>query len=534
MSDPPARPPKAPWLALAAALSPALAAVWLVPGFVTQDGPTHLYNARILLASLRPGSPFDAAFAVHWQPLPNWSGHLATMALLTLLPPRTAGRLIDSATLVGLAASVLWLRGRVAGTRGQTATAPLAALLALNVAWLFGFTSFLIGSCLFAITLGLWWSWRDRLGPTRAAGLGVWLVLGYFSHPISLAATLLGLFVLTTTTPGPFPVRRAGWTAAALVPLVPLGFVYRTFMRRGGSIAPVWGHLVDPTSPGSWQSQLGWVDPISLGSKVIAPFVAETSPWFAWLVPALWLAVALGIETVGTIRRRRRVDPLRGWGLLALLLIVGGLVMPDTLGASHGNYLPQRVVLLGLLALVPYLEPTISRPCGRLAMTSLLLALGLQSAFVWDYARTSDRLVSPVLRAVPAIGRGDRVASLLVGIRGRYRANPLLHVDSLLGLEADPILWGNYETTHYYFPVQVLPDAAGPSAWDLEQLALLDSPGDAPARARLWRRLLSAHHARIDTLLILGPTPDLDPIHARWFRPVSKDGPVRVLRHREY
>lgn len=530
MSDPPAPSRHAPWLTLAACLTPALLAVWLVPGFVTQDGPTHLYNARILLASLRPGSPFEAVFHVRWQPLPNWSGHLATMALVAIVPPRVAGRVIDSATMVGLAASILWLRGRVAGPRGQVATAPLAALLALNVAWLFGFTSFLIGSCLLAMTLGHWWARRDRLGPSTACGLGVLLVLGYFSHPISLAATLLGLAVLTLATPG-LTRRRAGWTTAALLPLVPLGLVYRTLMRRGGSIAPVWGHLNDPLSPASWQSQLGWVDPISLGSKVIAPFVAGTSPGFGLLVPALWLAAALAIGAVGTLARRGRGDDRRGWGLLAMLLIVGGLVAPDTLGATHGNYLPQRVVMLGLVALAPYLDLAVGRLRG-LATAALLLALGLQSAFVWDYARDADRAVAPWLRAGPSVGQGRRVAALLVGIRGRYRANPLLHADSLLGLEADHVLWGNYETTHYYFPVQVRPAAAGPAAWDLERVALLDAPGEAPDRARLWRRLLDAHHDRIDTLLIWGPTPDLDPIHARWFQPVDQDGPLRVLQHR--
>ena len=36
------------------ALLPALAAIWAVPLFVTQDGPAHLYNAHILAESLAP------------------------------------------------------------------------------------------------------------------------------------------------------------------------------------------------------------------------------------------------------------------------------------------------------------------------------------------------------------------------------------------------------------------------------------------------------------------------------------------------
>ena len=40
----------------------------------------------------------------------------------------------------------------------------LAALLSANFLWLMGFTSFLLGSCLFPITLGIWWTGRDRAG----------------------------------------------------------------------------------------------------------------------------------------------------------------------------------------------------------------------------------------------------------------------------------------------------------------------------------------------------------------------------------
>ena len=34
----------------------------------------------------------------------------------------------------------------------------LAVLLALNLTWLLGFYSFLLGACLYPITLGLWWA----------------------------------------------------------------------------------------------------------------------------------------------------------------------------------------------------------------------------------------------------------------------------------------------------------------------------------------------------------------------------------------
>src|SRR5690606_12023405 len=107
-------------VALTLALLPAVLAVWAVPGFVTQDGPSHVYNAHILLEALRlgPDSPFAGVYQPRWRPLPNLGGHLALMGLLTALPPRAADRMMTSIALVGFASAVAWLRYRVAGPRG--------------------------------------------------------------------------------------------------------------------------------------------------------------------------------------------------------------------------------------------------------------------------------------------------------------------------------------------------------------------------------------------------------------------------------
>ncbi len=201
----------APWAWLALALLPPLVAIWAFPWFVTQDGPAHIYNAVILRTSLDDAtSPYQGAYAVHWEPLPNWAGHLALMGLLSVLDPRDADRAMMSLTLVGLAASTLWLRLRVLGPRSPALGAFWAALMSMNLTWFFGFYSFLLGSCLFAITLGVWWTERDRLGPRSALGLSLLLALGYLCHPISLGLTVLALGILSLVTPGPRPVAASG------------------------------------------------------------------------------------------------------------------------------------------------------------------------------------------------------------------------------------------------------------------------------------------------------------------------------------
>src|SRR4029077_7052988 len=131
------------------------------------------------------------SYEVHWVPMPNWAGHLVLAGLRAIVPPRGANLAINALTLAGFAASVLWLRWTVAGTRGLGVAALLAALLSMNIAWLFGFTSFMLGACLFALTLGVWWSGRNRLAWGRIAVLAALLILGYFGHLVSLGLTVV-------------------------------------------------------------------------------------------------------------------------------------------------------------------------------------------------------------------------------------------------------------------------------------------------------------------------------------------------------
>ena len=202
----------------------------------------------------------------------------------------------------------------------------LAALLSMNIAWLFGFTSFMLGACLFALTLGVWWTGRDRLTWGRVAVLAVLLVLGYFGHLVSLGLTVVGLSVLAALTPcagGDAVAGRRTWavrlgrTAVAAVPLIPLGLVYLNLSRRGGPLRPQWGHLTHPLSPRAWAAQLTWVDPISIASKTMLPFSTAPSRAAGLLAPVAWLLAALGLAVAGTLRgtmtTTRRSRGAAGW-----------------------------------------------------------------------------------------------------------------------------------------------------------------------------------------------------------------------------
>jgi hypothetical protein len=514
------------------ALTLALLAILVTPEFSTQDGPAHLYNARILDdALMNDGRGFGGTFAVVWRPLPNWAGHLATMAAVGTLPRSLAARLMTALPLLGFSAAVLWLRWRVAGGRGLGTVALASAILGLNLTWLLGFTSFLIGAAVSAVTLGVWWGGRERFGPARAVAIAALLVLGYFCHPVSLGVTLLGLAVLTTLTPGIHRGARSGWTLASGLPLIPLVVTYVQITRVSGGLEPVWEHRSGWVSARSWLEQMAWVDPISLAPLAARPFGETGAAWHAALAPAVWTTVALAILAWSSLRSLKQ-DDRRAWLVLAGLLVVAGVLLPDTLGPRHGNFLPQRVGLLGLVALLPWLELDPGRPATRVGSLMLGFAVLVQSAFVWDYAGVCRDRVGLVLQAGKALAPGSRVATLWPDINVRFRANPWLHADCYLGLQGGKVVWNNYETSHYYFPVKIPAGVDHPDPRDLEVVALLDRPEDAARRAELWAEILGKHAAAIDAILEWGEEPALDAIHARQYVLTFQRGPVRVWTRR--
>ena len=499
-----------PVVILGSLLLPAFAAIWLTPCFLTQDGPAHLYNAEILRSSANPTSPYRSAFAVRRLPLPNWAGHLLDIALVATFSPKNAERAHATIGLFALSAATLWLRLRVAGSRGVLGSAALAALLGLNVAWLFGFTSFLLGAALFPIALAVWWDGRDEFTWKRTSALAVLSVFAYFCHPVGLGLTAFALVVLALVTPGTHRAERFVRTLLGLAPMLPLGAIYKSLTREGGPMRPEWAHLDNLLSLRSWVKQLGWVDPISLAGKVYRPFSAVPSGLNALFAPVFWLS--FGVILIA-IAGRRSSDPIRrGFGIVGALLLIAGALGPDTLGTAHGHYLPQRIVLLGLVALVPWLRFEAAGRLAKLGRASIFAALVLQSLFVWDYALESARRAGPIVDSFEAVGRNTRVATVLLDVRGRFRSNPLLHADCLLGIGTGNIIWSDYETTYYYFPVQLRDPDHSPPASAFEAIARLDDPRSAEERADLWRSLLDRHAQRFDVVLIQGTDPKIERI----------------------
>jgi hypothetical protein len=161
---------------------------------------------------------------------------------------------------------------------------------------------------------------------------------------------------------------------------------------------------------------------------------------------------------------------------------------------------------------------------GRGAVGAWTVALAVQTLTVWDYARESSDRVGAIMAASAAVGEGRNIGTLLAEPRGRFRANPLLHADCLLGLGTGNVVWSNYETRFYYFPVQVRPGLSAPPAAEFEAIAIMVDPADQAERARRWGDLMRTYGGLIDRVVVFG-----DPGAMDLGGPVRfAGGPVRV------
>ena len=92
------------------------------------------------------------------------------------------------------------------------------------------------------------------------------------------------------------------------------------------------------------------------------------------------------------------------------------------------------------------------------------------------------------------------------------------------------MVWNNYETLHYYFPVHFLPEIDRPRPAELEWVSLHEDPNEAENAAAPGRRFSPGTADSIDVVVVWKSDPVLDAITTRWFDRVDRRGDVQIFR----
>ena len=160
----------------------AIACAWVLhlPVFPSQDGPVHVYYARVARDLMLGGHAYDRQFRVA-RPFPPYSIHAyVLMAMLRWCSSEMAERLLACLSMFVCGVGLLWLSRRMGGSLIFCA---LAVPFLLNRYLFLGFYGYTLAIGLALIAMAEWLR-TDRSRPVRRIVFLALTVATLFAHPV--------------------------------------------------------------------------------------------------------------------------------------------------------------------------------------------------------------------------------------------------------------------------------------------------------------------------------------------------------------
>ena len=519
------------------------APIWSVDYFINQDGSAHVYSAYLMLELLKNNPQVHELYALNSLAVPNSSGHWLLVILLNFFSAYTATKIIVTLTLAGLIGAIGFLRWRIFGTDGLTTSLLAGAAIGFNWLWFGGFYNFLLGVIFLAITVGLYYGWRENLTVRRLIALVLLIILTYLSHIVSFVVLAGSLGLLAITAQPPNKKTAIIRTLIAFLPIIPLMILYKVASGSGGEAGfyPVWRNLESPFSIMSWISQIRNADPFILISRRAFPFSTTYSAYFAFFTPIIWISGAFLLLIVPAFKKYSDAD--ERYKLLPFLILSGFCILtaffaPDDFGLNNGSILRERFLICGFLLAVPLFRTDVFPIFERAAQVFLIFVILFQTAVVWEYALQTDKEAKEFLTAGQFIEPGDALMSIIVPNQTkRFHPTPMTGMANFLGIERKITAWDNYEIGHNLFPIVAKNKADQKFVLEMAaaSAALLDVEShNLPEKTRNFDDVLAKNRDKLTKLLIWGDAEKIRRNAEQWFdpQPVFESGRITILRRR--
>lgn len=447
-----------PWV-FALLLALCVLPVWTVAHFPSNDGPVHVFIAKLLAGDLGRGV-YPEYFRLNPSVEPNALVHVLLAGLVRVFGPWTGEKV-----LVSLQAVAFALAGRHALKAAVPDGGRLLGLLFVPMAFNFflhmGFYNFSFSTALYLLALGTWYPRRDAPTVGTTLGLAAFGLLLVTTHLMGFVMLLLTIGVVTTAD----HARRA-WAAggvglarlstylgrAALLLLVfTPGFLLLLsfFLRHGVERA-----AGDFAAPGKLQLL-----------KALAGFsyLLSFNPVEVGLIAPLALLIAgLGLLRLWGRARTFRLEPADAW--LAALLVTLGIyffVPVTTKEVAVAERLTPFILFLAVLWLAPAARRR-HAPAAVLAAV-LVTTLGTTGFRLWHY-RAFNRALAAYTEPASRVAPGSVVMPLhfwrqtdpVAGRMLSWRANPLFYAHVILATDRDGLSLVNplmSPAVFGYFPV---------------------------------------------------------------------------------
>lgn len=429
-------------MAIAALVLP----LFLVHYFPSGDGPAHVLNASLLNRMLfQHDAQLENWFTLNPVVVPNWSGHLVLMGLLTFLPGPTAERVLIAIYVVSfLLAFRFMLQGVSSDTQGLEFLA-LPLVYNLHVYW--GFYNFCLSLSVYLLILGVLFRYGRAWTKARLTLLAALALLLYLSHPLMFLFAVLTVVLLTLVRDRNIPdaIRSLRLPLLSFLPSALLYLDYALFrVKRAESIV-------------EWPS-LRYSASLLLTLSPLSPFGG------AERYLALGLAAFLFVFTAVRLWQLRDRWPAPELLCLALVGALSVFLMPVT--ASGGMMITPRLVYLPLFALIAWLAARpIPAPWPRVAsVLGIVIAVGMQLLRVPVY-RNYDRQLSELMDSLtPRVHSGELYAQDSGSALGPLTnsGSPLApdispHSIAFLGVSNQAMILSNYEAEQDHFPLLFRP-----------------------------------------------------------------------------
>ena len=172
-----------------------VAPMWIFWYFPSQDGPSHIYNSKVLKDYHDPDNyQIRKAFNLNLTLFPNWTSHALMMALMYVVPPMVAEKILLSIAIALVPLSFWYLLSAVDGK--NVLFSLLGFIYAYNNLLHMGFYNFALSVSAFLFTLGYWWKRRQDIQLHQIVILNALLILTYFTHYASYMLLLAAMGII--------------------------------------------------------------------------------------------------------------------------------------------------------------------------------------------------------------------------------------------------------------------------------------------------------------------------------------------------
>lgn len=426
------------------------------PFFPSTDGPTHLYNANLILQLVSGHSEFLSGYYAFtdWI-VPNWGGHFILASLLSVFSPMAASRIFVGLCLFFLPLSFRYLSLQI------NKDARFASYLIFPLCYSFmlcmGFYNFIFGLIMLFTTLGI--LIRYRSSPFRWPSFILLFFMVLFCYLSHLFAFLcLGMIVyclysldILQTLIAKKSIRELLKSITRIITVFALPlFLTLVYYTKTGTPG---GKTFLP------KDEL--VDWITMGRSMIWYFVTEESPYTGLIVLTILclfpIAVFLYVRTLWKSLRGSNSAlssfimqlSFREVSLLMLILmVVLYFLLPDS-DASAG-FVSVRLNLMIFVFLILWLSAFHFPKWIALSAVAILFyaqyhLLTLHSSYF--------KKLNPVMLEILAIEQDIKEHTVILPLN--YSDEwPEHHSSNYLGIRKPVVIMENHESNNAYFPLK--------------------------------------------------------------------------------